>query len=172
MSRDVRCDMLYFMLEKISTIHLATDHAGFLYKEIIKNDLTEKGYTVKDHGAYELNPSDDYPEFIISAAKEVAKNPDTEKAIILGGSGQGEALVAGRLDCIRTTVCYGGHMAPEIVKLGREHNNANILSLGARFIEEKDILILVDIFLKTEFSKEERHIRRLKQVELLTKKIQ
>lgn len=153
------------MTPQITTIHLATDHAGYVYKEYIKTHLEELGYKVVDHGAYEFDPEDDYPRFVNLAAESVSKaNAEDTVAIILGGSGQGEAIAASRYENIRTTVCYGGEMAREIVKAGKEHNNANVLSLGARFIEEKDVLELVDLWLNTEFSKDERHVRRLAQV--------
>lgn len=158
------------------TIHLATDHAGFQHKEVIKTYLENKGYSVIDHGAPMYSPEDDYPIYIQKAAIEVSKasedieeNPNT-MAIILGGSGQGEAVVAGRFPYVRTTVCYGGAQAKEIVILGREHNNANILSLGARFIQTADVLELVDTWLHTGFSKEMRHIRRIKEIEKISDK--
>lgn len=152
------------MTPEITTIHLATDHAGYVYKEFIKTHLVELGYKIVDHGAYEFDPEDDYPKFVNLAAEAVSKANDDTVAIILGGSGQGEAMAASRYENIRTTVCYGGEMAKEIVKAGKEHNNANVLSLGARFIEEKDVLELVDVWLTTEFSKDERHVRRLSQL--------
>ncbi len=154
-----------------TTIYLGTDHAGFAYKELIKKHLEEDGYTVIDHGAYTEDPTDDYPIYVHAAAMDVSKQAEkvsddmTTFAIILGGSGQGEAIAAGRLPYVRTTVCYGGHDALEIVKRGREHNNANVLSLGARFIEEKDLLKIVDTWLTTSFTKEERHVRRLIELE-------
>jgi len=158
------------------TIHLATDHAGFDHKESIKTYLEDKGYDVVDHGATTLSPEDDYPVYIQKAVVEVSntqedieENPETV-AIILGGSGQGEAIVAGRFPYVRTTVCYGGPHAEEIVTLGREHNNANVLSLGARFIQIADALEVVDVWLTTSFSKEPRHMRRVKQIEDISKK--
>lgn len=158
------------MTHQLKTIHLATDHAGYTQKEQIKTFLEEKGYAVVDHGAFELDPSDDYPTYIHPAAAAVSKAHNANvAAIILGGSGQGEAIVASRYPHIRTTVCYGGDMASEIIKLGREHNDANVLSLGARFIEEPNILELVDLWLNTSFTKEERHVRRLALIEEINK---
>lgn len=153
------------------TIHLATDHAGFAYKELIKTYLTQKGYTIIDHGAHIEEPTDDYPVYIHKAALEISKaaenyevDPQTV-AIVLGGSGQGEAIAAGRLPYVRTTVCYGGSHAKEILELGRNHNNANVLAIGARFIQSADVLEFVSLWLKTPFSKEPRHIQRLEQIE-------
>ena len=107
-------------------IHLATDHAGLDLKNSIKTYLLNKGFEVKDHGAHEYAPQDDYPDFIFPCAKAVAKDIDS-RGIILGGSGQGEAMAANRIKGIRAAVFYNGPQ--EIIKLSREHNNANILSL-------------------------------------------
>jgi ribose 5-phosphate isomerase B len=153
------------MTSELITIHLATDHAGYRYKELIKTHLEEKGYTVVDHGAYVFDPADDYPMFVNLAAEAVSKAPNESVAIVLGASGQGEAVAASRFQYIRTTVCYGGDMAKDIVKAGKEHNNANVLALGAKYIEEKDVLELVDLWLTTPFSKDERHMRRLAQLQ-------
>ncbi len=145
---------------------MATDHAGYVYKEYIKTFLEQKGYKVIDHGAYEFDPADDYPSFVTLAAKAVSKaNSDDELGIVLGASGQGEAIAASQFPHIRTTVCYGGPMAKDIVLAGKAHNNANVLSLGAKFIEEKDVLELVELWLNTPFTREERHLRRLHMIE-------
>lgn len=144
-------------------IHLATDHAGFELKEILKKYLIELDYEIKDHGAFEYNDDDDYPDFIRPATEAVAKNPDTDKAIILGGSGQGEAMVANRLSGVRAIVYYGG--PEDIIKLSREHNNANILSLGARFLSEEETKKAVKLWLDTAFSGEDRHLRRIKKID-------
>ncbi len=139
-------------------IHLATDHAGFKLKEQIKAVLMKAGHAVIDHGALSLDEKDDYPDFIAQAAEAVSKNPE-DKAIILGGSGEGEAMVANRHKNVRAAVYYGGD--PKIVTLSREHNNANVLSLGARFISEKEALAAIKIWLATAFSGDTRHIRRI-----------
>ena len=151
------------------TIHLATDHAGFEHKEAVKIYLEDKGYTVIDHGAYTHAPDDDYPVYIQQAvsevsnkAEEIEENPKTV-AIIFGGSGQ-------RFPYIRTTVCYGGPHASEIVTLGREHNNANVLSIGARFVQVADAIEIITVWLGTHFSKETRHVRRIKEIEDIIKK--
>jgi ribose 5-phosphate isomerase B len=139
-------------------IHIATDHAGFDLKEKLKNYLNELGHEVTDHGAFELNEKDDYPDFISLAAYAVVEDPNA-RGIILGGSGQGEAMCANRFKGIRAAVFYGGSL--EIVKRSREHNDANMLSLGARFVTEDEAKNAVKLFLETEFSNEERHMRRL-----------
>ncbi len=141
-------------------IHLATDHAGYKLKERIKEVLMKAGHAVVDHGAFSLDSKDDYPDFISKAAEAVSKNPH-EKAIILGGSGEGEAMVANRFKHVRAAVYYGG--SDKIVKLSREHNNANVLSLGARFISEREALHAVKTWLATAFTANPRHVRRIQK---------
>ena len=142
-------------------IHLATDHAGLDLKNSIKTYLLNKGFEVKDHGAHEYDPQDDYPDFIFPCAKAVAKDIDS-RGIILGGSGQGEAMAANRIKGIRAAVFYNGPQ--EIIKLSREHNNANILSLGARFMTEEDIRNVINIWLKEPFGGD-RHQRRIDKLD-------
>ncbi len=149
-------------------IYIASDHAGFELKEVLKKYLPELGlgYEVVDMGAATLNTEDDYPDFVMPLAQEVAKNPDTF-GIVIGGSGNGEAMCANRVKGVRAAVFYGQEdnaVSPdtfEIVKLAREHNNANILSIGVRFVDVDEAKFAVELFLKTEFSKDERHVRRL-----------
>jgi ribose 5-phosphate isomerase B len=153
-----------------NTIYLATDHAGFDFKELVKAHLIENPtYKVIDCGAETYQEGDDYPEYIAKAAEKVSIDASSEisktAAIIFGGSGQGEAIVASRFPFVRTTVCYGGPDALEIVKLGRQHNNANVLSIGARFVKDEQLLMIVDTWLATEFLKEERHTRRLAHID-------
>lgn len=148
---------------KKERIFLASDHAGFKLKEKIKSALS-KNYEVEDCGAFELNQEDDYPDFIIPCAKKVAQTPNSF-GIIFGGSGQGEAIAANRVKGVRAAVFYGGNK--KIIKLSKEHNNANILSLGARFLSEKDALEAVKLWLNTKFSNESRHISRLKELDKL-----
>lgn len=143
-------------------IYLATDHAGYEFKEKVKAHLLQEGYEVEDCGAYEFDKEDDYPDFIAKAAEAVSKN-ESSKAIIFGGSGQGEAIVANKFKNVRCVVFYGENL--DLIKVFRQHNDANILSIGARFVEESVLLSAVDIFLKTPFSGEERHLRRLKKIE-------
>ena len=142
-------------------VYLATDHAGFDLKEKIKEFLKQEGYEVEDCGAHTLDPEDDYPDFISKAAKSVSKDPES-KAIILGGSGQGEAIVANKFPNVRAAVYYGGLI--EMPVLTRQHNDSNILSLGTRFLNEEEATKAVKLFLETPFSNEERHIRRIKKI--------
>lgn len=144
-------------------IFLGSDHAGFELKEKIKKFLEDKGFEVEDKGAYELNPEDDYPDFILPVAEEVSKNLENVRGIILGGSGQGEAMAANKIKDVRAAIFYGG--PEEIVKLSREHNNSNILSLGARFLNESEALKAVEIWLEAKFEGG-RHERRLKKIDL------
>lgn len=145
-------------------IYLATDHAGFELKEKIKTYLQKEGYEIKDCGAHTLDPEDDYPDFISKTAKEVSKDPDS-KGIILGGSGQGEAIVANKFPNIRAAVYYGGQ--EQMPSLTRQHNDSNILSLGARFLKEEDAIKAVRLFLDTAFTNEERHARRIEKIKKL-----
>ncbi len=139
-------------------IHIACDHAGYEMKEFLKDELAKMSYDVIDHGANTLDEADDYPDFIKPAAEAITKD-DNSMGIILGGSGQGEAMCANRLHSIYAGVYYGG--STDVVKLFREHNNANVISLAARYITNEEALAAVKVFLNTEFSNEERHVRRL-----------
>ncbi|MCD5390152.1 MAG: RpiB/LacA/LacB family sugar-phosphate isomerase [Candidatus Pacebacteria bacterium] len=146
-------------------IHLATDHAGFEMKEFLKEALLELGHNITDHGAHEYNDSDDYPDYIKLAASEVSINPDENIAIIFGGSGQGEAITANRFANVRATTYY--HFDPEIIKLSREHNDANILSIGARFLSNEEMLESVLFWLEIEFEGG-RHLNRIEKIEIDT----
>lgn len=143
-------------------IYLGSDHAGFELKEIIKEYLTSKKYEVEDMGALKYEAQDDYPDFVRPVALAVAKNPDKDRGIIFGGSGQGEAMVANRIKGVRAIVFYGGPM--KIVDLSREHNNANVLSLGARFITEEEAKMTVEFWLRTGFAGG-RHQRRIEKID-------
>lgn len=150
-------------------IYLATDHGGFELKEKIKEYLNRKGYEVEDCGAYDHDKLDDYPDFISKAAEAVSKNPEVDKAIILGSSGQGEAIVANKFKGIRAAVFYGG--AEDIISLSREHNNANVLSLGAKFLTGDEVIRVVQFWLDTPFENVERHIRRIEKIKAIEDKI-
>ncbi len=143
-------------------IFTGTDHAGFELKEKLKQFLIERGYDVEDKGAFELNPDDDYPDFIKQVAIAVNQTPES-LGIVLGGSGTGEQIAANKIDHIRAVEYYGGPL--EIVRLAREHNDANILSLGARFVNFEEAQEAVVLFIETPFSEEERHIRRIDKLE-------
>ncbi|MBI4010547.1 MAG: RpiB/LacA/LacB family sugar-phosphate isomerase [Candidatus Aenigmarchaeota archaeon] len=144
-------------------IIIGSDHAGFELKGKIKEYLDGLNFEYEDLGANSLDPSDDYPDFIIPVAKKVAKNPKENLGIVIGGSGQGEAIAANKIKGIRATVYYGGSL--NIVKLSRTHNNSNILSLGARFLTEGEAIEAVKLWIETPFSNEERHKRRIGKIE-------
>lgn len=152
------------MMTMENKIFLGTDHAGFELKEHIKKFLVKERFDVIDKGAHSYNKNDDYPDFIVPVAREVAKNPGS-KGIIFGGSGQGEAIAANKVKGIRAALYYGNNL--EIIRLSRTHNNANILSLGAKFITKQKSLEAVKIWLDAEFSNEERHVRRIKKLDKL-----
>lgn len=155
----------------MSTIYLATDHAGFNLKEEVKGYLEEKGIEVYDCGALTFEPGDDYPQFIALAAEKVQHDSmhEPSMAIIFGGSGQGEAIVANRYRHVRAVVYAGGNL--ELVKLGREHNDANVLSIGARFVTKEEASQAIELFLSTPFSHEERHSERIIQIDEIAKHI-
>jgi ribose 5-phosphate isomerase B len=144
-------------------IYLATDHAGFQLKEAIKAHLIKQNYNVIDCGAFTVDENDDYPLFISKAAKAVSEDPEGRRAIVLGGSGTGEAIVANRFDNVRAALFNGGPR--DTVELSREHNDANVLSLGARFIDEAQAISVVEEWLSTPFSGDERHVRRIEEIE-------
>lgn len=146
-------------------IYLATDHAGFELKEKVKAFLLEKGYVVEDCGSYTFDKEDDYPDFISQAAKRVSEDPQNSRGIIFGGSGQGEAIVANKFNNIRAVVFYGDTI--DLIPVFREHNDANILSIGARFATEENALKAVDLFLETSFSGDGRHTRRIEKIKQL-----
>jgi len=161
-------------------IYIGSDHTGFELKEKIKKYLSELevGYEVEDKGAFKYNADDDYPDFIKPVAEAVAGDVES-KGIILGGSGQGEAMCANKIKGIRAALFYGEKEATgvvditgnksidpfEIVQLAREHNNANILSIATRFVEEDEAKFATELFLRTKFSGDERHIRRINKIE-------
>jgi len=142
-------------------MHLATDHAGLELKEKVKLYLSDLNYEVIDHGAYEYDALDDYPDFIFPCANAVSNDPES-KGIILGGSGQGEAMAANRVKGVRAAVFYNG--PDEIIKLSRQHNNANILSLGARFMSEEEMYKIIEVWLSTDFESG-RHQRRIEKLD-------
>lgn len=144
-------------------VHIATDHAGLEFKNKLKDHLAAKGHEVVDHGAYEYDPDDDYPEFIIAAAEAVANDSDNAVStfgVVFGGSGNGEQIAANKVAGIRAALVWNEDTA----RLAREHNNANIVSIGARQHSEEEALRLIDIFLSTKFPGEERHVRRIGQI--------
>ena len=143
---------------------IASDHAGFELKKKLIEYLNNLSYSVKDIGPFEYHSEDDYPDFITPVAQEVSKNINL-RAIIIGGSGQGEAIMANRFANVRAVVYNSPNL--EIIKLSREHNDANILSLGARFLSVAEAKEAIELWLKTEFSNEKRHLRRIEKIDKL-----
>ena len=144
-------------------IYIGTDHAGFELKEKLKMFLESLGCEVEDKGAYEFNESDDYPDFVYPVVKAVAEDRDRgqdSRGIVIGGSGQGEAIVANKVKGIRAAVVYDEYSA----KMSREHNDANIISLGNRTLSIDKAKDLVKLWLETPFSNEERHKRRIEKI--------
>lgn len=142
-------------------IYIASDHAGFELKEALVPFLTERGYGVQDLGPATFDKGDDYPLTIGPLARAIADDKEA-LGIAIGMSGEGEAMEANRLPGVRAAEYYGGPL--EVVKLSREHNNANILSLGAKFVSQQEAKDAVLLWLQTEFSGEERHIRRIAEL--------
>lgn len=140
-------------------IYIASDHGGYKVKKELVNYLQGKGYVIEDMGNKEHDPQDDYPDFIISLAEKVAKELGAT-GIIIGRSGNGEAMAANKVKGIRAAVCINAKMA----KMAREHNDANILSLGADYTDLETIKVITDTFLETFFSKEEKHKRRVNKI--------
>ena len=139
-------------------IYIGADHAGFELKEILKEHLISQDFDVEDCGAEEYEGGDDYPVVLTPLAFKVAEDPENSRGIVIGKSGQGEAIICNRFPGIRAIVYNSNNL--EIIKLGREHNDSNVLSLGAGFISEEEAIEAVDLWLETEFSEEERHRRR------------
>ncbi len=156
-------------------VYLASDHAGFALKNALVAYISELGHEAVDVGAHALMPGDDYPDFILPCAEKVAAEnmpgePASAFGIVVGGSGQGEAMAANRVKGVRAAVFYGPAPRPQtdedgetldMISSARIHNDANILSLGARFLSEDEAKQAVKRFLDTPFSGEERHVRRI-----------
>lgn len=140
---------------------IGTDHAGYRLKEQLKRWLVASGYEVFDFGTTSIH-NVDYPDFVIPVAEAVAAAQGAAIGIVLGGSGNGEAIAANKVQGIRAALCFDIQTA----KLARAHNNANILALGARTVTRNAALSqrIVHLFLTTSFSKEARHVRRLKKI--------
>ncbi len=160
------------------TIALATDHAGFEQLKELQKYLQSLGHQCHNFGPVSLRPDDDYPDYIFPAARVVASH-GCERGIILGRSGQGEAMAANRLKGVRCAVYYGPAVARktvdakgrtsydplEIVRLSRTHNDSNMLSLGASFLSVEDIKDVVKLWLEISFSGDDRHARRNKKLD-------
>lgn len=149
------------------TIQIATDHAGYGHKEAVKQWLMSEGFVVIDHGSFVLDPQDDYTDTISLAAAAVKAVPELARAIIFGGSGQGEAMLANRYPGVRATAYSAPQL--EIIRLSREHNDANVLSIGARFVSIPETIEAVKLWLTTKPVLDERHVRRNQKLEAITK---
>lgn len=155
-------------------LYIAADHAGFLLKNALSEHLRTLGYEVADLGAERLTPDDDYPDFVGPLAARIAAEP-AARGIVIGGSGQGEAMCANRVPGVRAVVFYGPQAVTaaleveggrsedgyDAVRLARRHNDANVLALGARFISGEEAMQAVRVFLETQPSDSPRHARRL-----------
>jgi ribose 5-phosphate isomerase B len=137
-------------------IYLGSDHAGYDLKNHLVSWLTAAGHEAVDCGPHTFDAQDDYPPFVMLAATKVATDP-TSLGVVIGGSGNGEAIAANKVDGIRAALAW----SEETARLGREHNNANVLSIGARMHTEAEAATFVETFINTPFSNEERHIRRI-----------
>ena len=140
-------------------VHLGCDHAGYELKEHLVSWLTEQGHEPVDHGAHEYDAVDDYPAFCIAAAEAVVAEPGS-LGIVLGGSGNGEQIAAYKVGGVRAALAF----SLDTARLAREHNDANVISLGARMYSQEDAVAFVAAFLETPFSGDPRHQRRIDQV--------
>jgi ribose 5-phosphate isomerase B len=144
-------------------IHIATDHAGLELSHFLIRELTKQGHELFDHGPTSYDPLDDYPSFCINAALAVAADEQAgveALGIVLGGSGNGEQIAANKVKGIRAALAWNEATA----KLAREHNDANVVALGARQHSQEEVLRLIEIFLAEPFSNDERHIRRIGKI--------
>ncbi|OGI58400.1 ribose-5-phosphate isomerase [Candidatus Nomurabacteria bacterium RIFCSPHIGHO2_12_FULL_37_29] len=151
-------------------IYIGTDHAGYGLKEKLLLSLKGQEYEVIDKGAYEYNEHDDYPDFVIPVARAVSKDSNNAKGIIIGATGQGEAITANKFPNVRAVVYYGKSESvvddeADVIIRSRQHNDANILSLGARYLTEEEMMNVVNLWLKTSYSGDERHVRRLGKID-------
>ena len=137
-------------------VHLGSDHAGFELKQVLLRRLGELGHEPVDHGPPAYDALDDYPPYVLRAAQAVAADPGS-LGVVLGGSGNGEAIAANKVAGVRCALAW----SVETAALGREHNDANVVSFGARMHDEATALAMLDAFLETPFSGDERHRRRI-----------
>lgn len=140
----------------VMRVHLGSDHAGFELKAALITRLQELGHEPVDHGPHAFDAQDDYPPYVLAAATATAAEPDS-RGIVIGGSGNGEAIAANKVRGVRAALAF----SDETARLGREHNNANVVSLGARMYPLADAVRFAEIFLTTDFTNEARHVRRL-----------
>jgi ribose 5-phosphate isomerase B len=147
------------MLQLPMRIHIGSDHAGLDFKNELITHLVMNGHDVTDHGPYEYDALDDYPDFCIPCAQAVAKDA-TSMGIVLGGSGNGEQMAANKVKGIRAALVW----SIETAKLAREHNNANVIAVGGRMHESDFVKQLIDTFIATPFPGDERHVRRIEKI--------
>ncbi len=150
-------------------IVIASDHAGFELKKYLIESLKSINYEIIDLGNSVYNENDDYPDYIKMVGDFISEhnNSNMFRGIVIGGSGQGENICVNKFENVRSALLYGNDIVlnTEIAKLSRQHNNANVLSLGARFIEKENAFKLIQIWLEEKFSNDERHVRRLSKIE-------
>ena len=137
-------------------VHLGSDHAGFERKQQVAEHLRRAGHDVVDHGAFQYQPDDDYPPFCLRAASAVVDDPGS-LGVVIGGSGNGEQIAANKVKGVRAALGW----SIETAALARQHNDANVLSIGARMHSADEVLKFVDAFLAEPFSGDERHARRI-----------
>lgn len=140
-------------------VHIGSDHAGFEAKAALVAALIERGHEVADHGPSEYDAVDDYPPFCLATGAAVVADPGS-LGIVLGGSGNGEQMAANKVDGVRAALVW----SEETAQLAREHNDANVISVGARMHDAADVLRFVEVFLQTPFSGDSRHVRRIDQL--------
>ncbi len=148
-------------------IYFAGDHAGFELKKELMAYVKTLGHDVEDCGPLSFEKTDDYPDYVIPMVKKLAGKPSTEvRGIVPAGSGQGEVIAANRVPGVRAVVYYGNN--PSMVKVSRDHNDSNVITIGTRFVTLGDAKEAVRLWLETPFSNDERHVRRLAKVEQMT----
>lgn len=173
-------------------IFLGADHRGFELKEKIEKWFSGWDFEYEDMGAFSYEKDDDYVDFVSKVAQKVSEDPENNKGIFLGMTGQGEAMVANKFKGVRAAVFYGpsfrlrgflswmlvlasgafaeriyNNILKDVIKLSREHNDANVLSLGASFLHERAAKFFIKLWLDTKFSGEERHVRRIIKIKNL-----
>ena len=144
-------------------IHIATDHAGLEFSQTLQQHLADAGHEVIDHGPQSYDPQDDYPSFCIDAARAVVRDQRSgveALGIVFGGSGNGEQIAANKVEGVRAALVWNLSTA----ELAREHNDANVISIGARQHTVEEAIAFIDRFIQTPFSGEERHVRRIAQL--------
>ncbi|MBW3538127.1 RpiB/LacA/LacB family sugar-phosphate isomerase [Candidatus Parcubacteria bacterium] len=161
-------------------IYFGADHAGYELKSLLKRYAQELGHEVVDCGNHNFEPDDNYPDFVVPVARAMTDD-DQIRGVVIGGSGQGEAMAANKIPLARAAVYYGAVLPKqavditgrvsqdkyEIIRLSRSHNDSNVLSFGARFVDPDEAKECLKIWLETPFSNTERYVKRIKQVEAL-----